>query len=156
MQPRYKFFYGGDWNPFEKEAKEKYEKLTKERKIADPLNEKPLEEVFPKLDSWPDYVIAESKSTFWMMERAICMDEAETSSEIEEIWKAAKKNGDVDEWIVKVDGDEIEKAICHYMRVLHEMFSPNDKTVNFRLYFSEGGESERPNVKEGFTLTPYE
>ncbi|MBO6031748.1 MAG: hypothetical protein J6Q22_09765 [Prevotella sp.] len=156
MQLKYKYFYGGDYNPYKKEAEEAYRKLTEERKIADPENMRPTEMVFPILDSWANYVIAESKSTFWQMERAIGLNSESKASEIETIWKEAVGERKVDKWIVSGDGDEAEKAICYYMKVVHGMFAPGDRTVDFRLYFSEGGESRRLDVGEGFSLDPYE
>ncbi len=56
MQLKYRYFYGGDWNPFAKEADAAYVKLSEERKLADPGNNLPVEKVFPSLDSWPEYV----------------------------------------------------------------------------------------------------
>ena len=156
MQLKYKFFYGGDWNPFKKEAEEAYIKLSEERKIADPANEQPTEKILPTLDSWPEYVIAESKSTFWMMERAIGKNPQSKVQEISDVWGEALAEKKVDGWLLTVEGDETEKAMCYYMKVLHMMFSPEDKTVDFRLYFSEGGESKSLNMEEGFSLTPYE
>ena len=35
MQLKYKFYYGGNHNPFKREAEEAYRKLSEERKIAD-------------------------------------------------------------------------------------------------------------------------
>jgi hypothetical protein len=156
MQLKYKYFYGGDWNPFKSEAESTYKKLSEERKIVDPANEQPTEKVFPTLDSWPEYVLAESKSTFWMMERAIGKNPQSKVQEISDVWSEALSEKKVDKWLLTVEGDETEKAMCYYMKVLHMMFSPEDKTVDFRLYFSEGGESKRLNMEEGFSLTPYE
>lgn len=156
MQLKYKYFYGGDWNPYKKDAEAAYRRLSEERKIADPGNEQPTEKIFPTLDSWPDYVIAESKNTFWLMERAIGKNPQPKVQGIEDVWHEALTERKVDKWLLTVEGDETEKAMCYYMQVLHGMFSPNDRTVDFRLYFSEGGEGKRLNIEEGFTLTPYE
>lgn len=156
MQQICHFFYGGDWNPFAKEAETAYKKLTEERRIADPSNEMPDGKVFPKLDSWPDYVIAESKSTFWKMERAISRNSEAKATEIETLWKEAQSQNKVDKWLESVEADEAEKAMCFYMRSLHELFAPNDKSVDFRLYITESGIVQRPNVPEGFSLEAYE
>ena len=156
MQLKYRYFYGGDWNPFKKESEDAYKKLSEERKIKDPNNEIPIEKVFPTLDTWATYVIAESKSTFWQMERAIGMHSDVKSGDVENIWKEAISQRKVDKWLMEVDGDESEKALCYYMKVMHGMFAPDDRTVNFRLYFSETGNGQRMNADEGFSLTPYE
>lgn len=156
MQLKYRYFYGGDWNPFKKEVEEAYRKLSEERKIADPENRMPIDKVFPSLSSWPEYVISESKSTFWQMERAIGKHAEEKAQEIEGIWGEALSQKKVERWILEAQGDETEKAMCYYMKILHGMFSPKDKTVDFRLYFSEGGKAKRIDTDDGFTLTPYE
>ena len=156
MQLKYKYFYGGDWNPFGKEADEAYRRLSEERKLADPQNEMPVEKVFPKLDSWPQYVISESKSTFWKMERSIANDAEAKSQEVETIWKEALGQKKVEKWIIDVEGDETEKAMCYYIKVLHGMFSPNDRTVDFRLYFSEGGKAKRLDEGDGFSQYHYD
>lgn len=156
MQLKYKFFYGGNYNPFEKEAEDSYRKLSEERKIADHDNIDPTEKVFSTLSSWPQYVIAESKSTFWLMERAIGINADAKAHEIEAIWTDAIGQGKVDKWILSAEGDETEKAMCYYIKVLHGMFAPNDRTVDFRLYFSEGGDAKRIDLDDGFTLKPYE
>ena len=156
MQLKYKFYYGGNQNPFKQEAEDAYRKLSEERKIADGDNVEPTEKVFPTLASWPQYVIAESKSTFWQMERAIGMNAEAKAGEVETIWREAVGQRKVDRWILSAEGDETEKAMCYYIKVLHGMFAPNDRTVDFRLYFSEGGKAKRLDIDEGFTLSPYE
>lgn len=156
MQLKYRFFYGGSHNPFEKESETAYRKLSEERKVADGKNQEPVEKLFPRLESWPEYVIAESKSTFWQMERAIGMNPEEKATEIETIWKEALGRRKVDKWILTAKGDETEKAMCYYIKALHGMFAPNDRTVDFRLYFSEGREGRRIDEDSGFSLTPYE
>lgn len=156
MQLKYKYFYGGNYNPYKKEVEESYRKLSEERKIADSNNLEPTEKVLPTLPSWPQYIISESKSTFWKMERAIGLNAEGKVNEIETIWREAKEKRNVDKWILDSEGDETEKAMCYYMKVLHGMFVPNDKTVDFRLYFSEGGIARRIDLDDGFTLEPYE
>jgi hypothetical protein len=156
MQLKYRYFYGGDWNPFAKEADAAYVKLSEERKLADPGNNLPVEKVFPSLDSWPEYVIAESKSTFWKLERSIGKHSDGKTQDIEDVWKEALALRKVEKWILDAEGDESEKALCYYIKVLHGMFAPGDRTVDFRLYFSEGGEAMRLDSGEGFSLTPYD
>lgn len=156
MQLEYRFFYGGSRNPFEKEAVDAYRKLSEERKVADRRNLEPIEKVFPTLDSWPRYVIAESKSTFWKMERELGMNAEAKAQEIETIWKEALDHRKVDKWILEVDGNDTAKAMCYYIKVLHGMFAPNDRTVDFRLYFSESIRGRRVDENSAFSLTPYE
>lgn len=156
MQLKYKFFYGGNRNPFSKEKEEAYRKLSEERKLADSGNTEPTEKIFPTLPSWPLYVIAESKATFWQLERAIGLNADAKAAEIEIVWKEAVGKKKVEKWILSAEGDETEKAMCYYIKVLHGMFVPNDRTVDFRLYFSEGGKAKRIDTNDGFTLTPYE
>lgn len=149
MQLKYKYYRGGEWNPFDKEAMEAYKKLSEERRLKDPSGTRRLDAVFPTLDSWPDYVLGASKSTFWQMERAVCRSEGDKSIEIEEMWHNAVSRGMVGEWLKKADADESEKGLCYYMASLYEKFNPNDKVVDFRLYFSEGGKgmkSEETNL----------
>lgn len=156
MQLKYRYFFGGDHNPFEKEVAETYRKLSEERKLADYDNKEPIGKVLPTLDSWPKYVIAESKSTFWQMERAISKNSEAQASGVEVIWKEALGQRKVDKWILLAEGDETEKAMCYYMKVLHEMFIPNDISVDFRLYFSESSIAKRIDTNDGVTLMPYE
>lgn len=156
MQLTYKFYFGGDNNPFSKETDAAYEKLTEEREVADPEKEKPLSEVFPTLDSWADYLISNSKSVFWEMERAICKNESQKASEIEEYWEEAQRNGDVGEWLKKSEADESTKAMCFYMASLHRAFDPDDSAVDFRFYISEGMKPRSSHDGEGFSLEPYE
>ena len=156
MQLKYKCYDGGSYNPFKREAEDAYRKLTEERKIADGSNKEPTEKVFPTLPSWPQYVIAESRSTFWQMERAIGENASEKAGDIETIWKEAVGQKKVSKWLHDVEGDETEKAMCYYMELLHRRFIPNDISVDFRLYFSEGGHAKRIDLNDGFSLTPYE
>lgn len=156
MQMKYRYYYGGDWNPYAKDAEKAYLRLTEERKLADPKNERPLEALFPQLPSWAEYVVAESKSTFWQMERAVGLHAEEKSCVIEGVWAEANAGKNVDAWILDSAGDESEKALCYYMKVQYGMFSPGDGTVDFRLYFSEGGQGERIDTDGGFTLEAYE
>lgn len=156
MQLKFRYFYGGDWNPFQKETAEVYKKLSEERKLVDPMNEEPTDKVLPNLQSWAEYVILESKSTFWKMERDVGKYAEEKTHGIEVVWGDALSQHKVDKWILDAEGDETEKALCYYMKVLHGMFAPNDRTVNFRLYFSESGRAKRLNTDDSFSLTPYE
>ena len=154
MQVRYRFFQGGDWNPYEKERSAAYGKLTEERMVADPNKVEPIWEVFPKLGSWADYVIANSKSVFWLMERDISINEVDKAEEIEDIWDEAKSTGAVGEWLMKSEAEESEKAVCYYIAALHRRFDPNDPAVDFRLYISEGNKLK--DAEGGFTLEEYE
>jgi hypothetical protein len=156
MQLKYKFYFGGDHNPFQKEVDAAYEKITEERETIDPNKERPIEEVFPLLDSWPDYLIANSKSVFWLMERAICRDESQKAGEIEEFWEEARRNGNVGEWLMKSEADESTKAMCYYMASLHRAFDPIGNAVDFRFYVSEGRQPSTSHDGEGFSLEPYE
>ena len=90
------------------------------------------------------------------MERAIGLNADAKATEIEAVWHEAVGQKKVDKWILSAEGDETEKAMCYYIKVLHGMFSPNDRTVDFRLYFSEGMKAKRIDTNDGFTLTPYE
>ena len=156
MQLRYKFYFGGEFNPFEQEAEEAYAKLTEERENADPGKEKPVEEVFPTLDSWADYLIANSKSVFWQMERAICKDETNKAGEIELFWAESTRDGDVGEWLKKSEADEATKAMCFYMASLHRAFDPIGDAVDFRYYITEGLNPRTSNDITGFSLEAYE
>ena len=156
MQIRYKFYFGGDSNPFQKERDAVYDKITAERAEVDPNNEKSLSEVFPTLESWPDYVLSNSKSVFWQMERAIQQNELTKASEIEDLWNEAKSDGSVGEWLKLSEADESEKALCFYIASLYNQFNPNDNTVDFRLYISEGPDSDMEDTETRFSLTPYE
>jgi hypothetical protein len=156
MQLTYKFYFGGDFNPFEKEAEEAYGKLTEERETIDPEKVQPIEELFPTLDSWADYLIANSKSVFWQMERAICKNESAKSDEIEEFWEESKRSGNIGEWLKKSEANESTKAMCFYMASLHKAFDPIGNAVDFRYYISEGTKPRNSHDGEGFSLEAYE
>ena len=99
MTLKYRYFFGGDYNPFRKERDSAYAKLTDEAQLADPEGERPTETLFPMLDSWPDYIIAESKNTFWEMERDIYKSGSDSSDRIETFWNEAISNGSIGEWL---------------------------------------------------------
>lgn len=157
MQIKYKFYFGGDSNPYEKDRDEAYARLTEERERADPANEKPLRELFPQLDSWPDFLIANSKAVFWGMERGISRDQLAKSAEIELLWAEAKSEGRVGEWLKKSEADESTKAMCYFMEALRERFAPDDFTVDFRYYITEGSKPrELSQDEQNFSLEAYE
>lgn len=142
MQIKYRYYKGGKENPFEAEVSKAYEQLTREREVADPSNEKGFEEICPRLSGWAEYVIANSKSVFWQMERALSQDEEAKSYEIGELWEEAKTNGCIGEWLKEAEGEEVIKAQCFYMAMLHRQFCPGDITVDFRYYVKGIGTSE--------------
>lgn len=157
MQLRYKFFRGGDINPYEKELDEAYGKLTEERQNADPERAEPLREVFPRLDSWADYVVALSKSTFWQMERKVRRSKGEMSEAIEDFYRTAERERRLGEWLKEAEADECEKALCFYIASQYYQFNPNDWVVDFRLYFTEGGRAMKGgDSNENAILEPYE
>ena len=145
MQLKYKYFAGGDWNPFEKEAQEALERLTEERLIKDPEAQIPNKEILPTLHSWPDYVLASSKSVFWQGERDICHNEAQKTTEIEDLWREANETRSLGNFIKEVDADEVEKAIGYYLALLFHRFNPTNYVVDFRLYFTESNASYKDN-----------
>ena len=155
MQLKYRFYFGGNHNPFAKETDVAYARLTDERLAVDPEGNKAPREVFPTLDSWADYLVANSKSVFWQMERAVCKG-ADKESEIEEFWEEAKRDGRVGEWLKRAEADESEKALCLYMATLHRGFCPEDNTVDFRYYLAPASRVENPNYIEGFSLEAYD
>lgn len=152
MTIKYRYYFGGEYNPYDKEWEEAYGKLTEEREIVDPRNEKPLVEVMPTLDSWADFVIAKSKSTFWLMERDICKSRENREEDVFEIWEEAVQKGKVGEWLKESEAEESAKAVCYYMSLQYERFCPGDYTVDFRLYLSESGKAEG---REVISLEPY-
>lgn len=156
MTLKYRYFFGGDYNPFRKERDDAYSKLTDEARLSDPDGERPVEELFPKLDSWPDYLIAESKNTFWKIERAINHGGQDASERVENLWRKAVSEGFLGDWLKSVEADEAEKAMSLYMYSLHKQFDPNDFTVDFRLYFSESHVSKSLEDTEEFNINPYE
>ena len=156
MHIKYKFFRGGDVNPFEKELNEAYSKITEEREMADPEKELPVGEIFPKLESWPDYVLAHSLFVFWQMERAVSKGGLDKAREIEDIWHDAKDSGSIGEWLRESEADDSEKAMCYYMASLYNQNNPNNRSVDFRLYISETLDKNSGTVVQGFSLEPYE
>jgi hypothetical protein len=146
MKIKYRYYFGGDSNPYESMELEVYSRLTEEREIADPTNEKPLSDVFPTLDSWADYVLAKSKATFWEMEKEISKRGEKGAEAVYELWKDASSSGRVGDWLKESEHDESEKAMCYYMGALYEQFCPGDITVDFRLYLTEDGVSERGEI----------
>lgn len=156
MQLTYRFYLGGDSNPYEEEERKAYGKLTEEREAVDPGKEKPIAVLFPQLDSWADYLIAHSKSVFWQMERAIRKGDPSKADEIEEIWDEAKSSGSVGEWLKVAEADEAEKAMCYYLSLLHREFDPKGFSVDFRYYITEGKWTSRDGGGETFSLEAYE
>lgn len=156
MQIRYKFYRGGDINPFQKAYDEAYAKITDERERADPNKEQDINELFPKLDSWPDYVLAHSLCVFWKMERDISISGIDKAEEIEELWDEAKSSGTIGEWLKLSEAEESEKAMCFYMASLYRQYDPNSKSVDFRLYISETIDKDTGTTVQGFSLEPYE
>lgn len=153
MQLQFRFFGGGDFNPYENDEKEAFKRLDKERLVKDPEKQLPLWEVFPTLDSYPDFVIARSKSVFWKYEKDLALDPDGNSILIEDMWKDAMRRREVGEFLLKIDGDESTKAICYYMAVDFHRTNPLDQSVDFRLYFTEkgiyGGEHHTLEAYEG-------
>ena len=154
MQLKYKYFFGGDWNPYEKEAEVALKHLVEERSIKDPKKEKPNREILPKLDSWPDYVLAASKSAFWQGERDVCHNEAQKTVEIEDLWRDATETRSIGGFIKDVEADEVEKAMCYYLASLFHRFDPDNYVVDFRLYFTESTIAYYDNDSLS-SLTPY-
>ena len=152
MQLQDRFYYGGEWNPHAKPAEDAFVRLSEERKSRDPNNERPLKEILPELDSWPDYLLAHSLSVFWLMEKAIAQNELAMSTEIEDLWNNLGNKKWYGEWLKEAEADEPSKAMCLYMAMLHERFAPDDFTVDFRLYLSEGMNPKRGIVS---SLEPY-
>ena len=156
MQLRYRFFRGGDRNPFQKEVDGVYDKITEERRNADPDGRKPLREVLPELDSWADYVVALSKSTFWQMERNVRRSRGETADKIEEFYRTAASERRLGDWLREAEADECEKALCYYIASQYYQFNPDDWVVDFRLYFTEGGRAMKGgDSNENSVLEPY-
>ena len=156
MTLRYRYFFGGEYNPFCKERDAAYAKLTDEARLADPSGERRLDILFPQLDSWPDYLIAESKNTFWEMERAINHGGEDAAERIETFWNKAVSDGMIGGWLKDVEEDDSEKAMALYMYAMHRQFDPNDFTVDFRLYFSESNASTSLEEIDDFNINPYE
>lgn len=140
MQLRYRFFGGGDFNPYESGELEAFNRLTKDRLSIDPQRLQPLEQSLEECDAWPDYVIAHSKAVFWKYERDISLEPTANGLEIEDFWKGAERNNKAFEFIWDMDAEEIEKAICYYMARDYARCNPGDKSVDFRLYFTEHGD----------------
>ena len=155
MQLKFKYFFGGDWNPYEDEEKEAFMRLAYERKVKDPDKEMKDEKLLPNLDSWPDYVLAASKSAFWSFERAICEDDVQKAIDVESLWLDAKSARAVGDFLKEADAEEVEKAMCYYMATLFHRSNPTNYVVDFRLYLTEKAEVyAAPGGLE--TLTPYE
>ena len=156
MQLRYKFFSGERANPFEAGAEEAYARLTEEREAADNGANRPLTEMLVKLASWPDFLMANSKSVFWQMERAVFLDEKDKSEEIDEFWQEGQRHGEVGEWLKAAEADESVKAMCYYLASLHYLFNGNDFSVDFRYYITEGKKNPLGSEDEHFSLEAYE
>lgn len=156
MTLKYRYFYGGDYNPFLKERDTAYSTLTEEARLADPDGMRPTELLLPKMDSWPDFVIAESKCTFWKMERDIHNGGEDAADRIENFWKEMLSTGGLGSWLKEVEADETEKALALYMATRFRQFNPTDRTVDFRLYFTESKDGISLEESEEFSLNPYE
>ena len=156
MTLKYRYFFGGEKNPFREERDKAYSRLTEEARLSDPAGERPLETLFPMLDTWPDYLISESKNTFWEMERDIYKGGEDSAEHIEKFWNEAVSSGSLGEWLKMVEADEAEKAIALYMATVHRQFNRNDNTVDFRLYFTESHAGKSLEGIEEFNINPYE
>lgn len=156
MTLRYRYYEGGDYNPFRKERDKAYSRLTEERVLVDPYRERPTEEIFPRLDGWPDYVIAESRNTFWEMERNVAKSGEDAADRVEALWREEIGSGGIGEWLKKVEADETEKALALYMASMYRQFNPEDNTVDFRLYFTESLKGHSLEATEPFNINPYE
>lgn len=156
MTLKYRYFFGGGFNPYRKERDEAYAKLTEEANLKDPSGSQQLEVLFPMLDTWPDYVIAESKNTFWEMERDVFEGGEDAAERVETLWRESLSNGVVGDWLKKAEADEAEKAMSLYIAIMHRQFDPDDATVDFRLYFSESGTGKSLEEDESFNINPYE
>ena len=156
MTLKYRYFMGGEYNPFREDRDRTYSRLTDEARLTDPDGERELEVLFPKLDSWPDFLIAESKNTFWEMEHDIFNSGEDISERVEMLWRDSVTNGRIGEWLKKAEADESDKAMALYMATQHQQFDQNDFTVDFRLYFTESKEGKSLEEKEEFYLNPYE
>ena len=156
MQIKYRFFFGGEQNPYEKEYEETYSRITEEREHIANDAEGEISEVFPKLQSWPNFVLVHSKFVFWKMEYDICKSGINKAEEILKLWEEAKLSGTIGKWLKELEEDENGKAMCYYMASLYNLFNPLDKSIDFRLYFTE---SPIKNIKEQeseFSLDPLE
>lgn len=156
MQLRYQFYHGGDKNPYDAETLDAYRRLTAERNSIDPEKKQEACLVFPKLDSWAKYLIANSKSVFWKMERAISKNAEGKAEEIYEIWEEALRDDAVGDWLKMAEAEEATKAMCYYLCVLNRIFEPDDNEVDFRYYISEGKENPRSADQTEFSLEAYE
>jgi hypothetical protein len=153
MTIKYRYYFGGEYNPYQRELEEVYRRLTEERVIVDPQNERALKEVLPTLDSWADFVLSKSKATFWVMEWDIRRGGEYKEEEVYDVWVTAVQEGLVGEWLKEAEAEESAKAVCYYMSLQYERFCPGDYTVDFRLYLSESGKAE--GREEVISLEPY-
>jgi hypothetical protein len=153
MEMQFRFFYGGDWNPYDSGLADAISRLTEERILQDPNREAPMWEILPKLRSFPDYVIALSKSTFWKYERDLATDAVGNMVQIEDMWNSAVANGEVGDFIKKVEAPEVEKAMCYWMACDYYRSAGDAGPVDFRLYFTEGQEL---GGADSISLEPYE
>ena len=153
MEMQFRFFYGGDWNPYETGVAESLRHITEERLAVDPNRERPLWEVLPTLRSFPDYVLSLSKSTFWRYERDLALDPVGNMVEIEDMWNDAVAKREVGDFILRVEAPEVEKAMCYWMACDYYRSAGDAGPVDFRLYFSQGQDS---GGADAISLKPYE
>ena len=153
MEMQFRFFYGGDWNPYESGLTEAMRHLTEERLAVDPNRETPMWEIFPKLRSYPDYVLALSKSTFWRYERDLALDPIGNMVQIEDMWNEAVSKGEIGTFIKDVEAPEVEKALCYWMACDYFRSAGDAGPVDFRLYFSQGQDIGGAST---ISLEPYE
>ena len=153
MQMRYRYYNGGEYNEYAKEANKAYAKLVEERLLTDPERRRSAIVAMPQCDGWAEYVQAISKAVFWQYERDVSIGGLALAERIERMWNEAIEKHLIGKFLMESDAEDVEKALCYYMASDFYRCHPNDEVVDFRLYFYSGmgkGEDER------FSLEPYE
>lgn len=153
MQMRYRYYSGGDYDEYAVEAKRAYENLVKERLLLDPERRRSAIEVMPSLDGWAEYVQAISKSIFWQYERNVSIGGLALAERIERMWTEAEERHLLGEFLEESDAEDVEKALCYYMASDFYRCHPDDRIVDFRLYFYSGALKDGGGI---FSLEPYE
>lgn len=157
MELKYRFYNGGEKNPYLEGEGAAYKVLTAEIGSAGGVGEKGFGAIAPKMDGWARYVIAKSKRVFWDMERDLRYGGGDTEAAVEEFWNDRGKSYRLGEWLKQVEVEDAERAMGLYMAWLYRRMNPMDVGVDFRLYFTEG-ESGRviDGGGSGFSLEPFE
>lgn len=154
MDLNFRYYTGGEYNPYANELRKAQKALVAEAVVEmrreGRKSERSLDELMPTLYAWPDYVVARSKDVFWRGERDLSIDREASERAVEALWKEAGERNEIGRFLKETEAPEGAKAQCYYMAMDYMRKSPHDKSVDFRLYLSEAVEKVARYTLEAF------